>query len=312
MDKIIKILLVEDDLEDFRIFESYLKSIGRSNFQIDRVSDYEQSLSEMLKKKHDIYILDYYLGQNNGLNLIKDAISKGFNLPVIFLTGRKNSNTDLEALECGAYDYLVKDYVNPETLERSIRYALSRFNLESQLRDQKIILETIIESSPVGICVTTENMKITHWNSQFLKMFGLNDEDTGSLLNEIIYFEKKKEDIYSKGYEKISYPFGRVIPNKVVSFEGRVTGKGFCVHCMVKYKAIVIKNGKDRIYKVFSFIDTDIYKERENQLRDTIEQAEDLVKKYAEELKDPNAYMDLADLEVTKMKHGMQATALGV
>src|SRR5690606_24103413 len=148
-----------------------------SKFEIDTVSSYKDSLDLMLKKKHDIYILDYYLDQKNGLELLKEAIKSNFKLPVIFLTGRKNSNTDLEALECGAYDYLVKEYINPENLERSIRYALSRYNLESQLKDQKTILETIIESSPVGMCVTDENMNITHWNFQFMKMFNFSDGD---------------------------------------------------------------------------------------------------------------------------------------
>lgn len=312
MDKPIKILLVEDDPEDFKIFKTYLNSIKRSKFEIDRASRYDESLEIMLQKKHDIYILDYYIGQKNGLELLKEAVSKNFKRPVIFLTGRKNSDTDLEALDFGAYDYLIKDYVNPENLERSIRYALSRFHLESQLRDQKIILETIIESSPVGMCVTTESMGITHWNFQFLSMFNLDEGDTRKTLDELISFEQKKSDIYSKDYEPISSPFGRVIPNKVVSFEGKVTGNGVCVHCMVKYKSILIKNGKDRIYKVFSFINTDRYRERENQLRDTVDEAERLIKKYAEQALDPAAYMDLADLEVTKLAHGMKADALGV
>lgn len=312
MEATIKVLLVEDDLEDFKIFKSYLSTIKRSNFEIERVFNYEDSLKLMLKKEHDIYLLDYYLGQKNGLDLMKEALSLGFNRPVIFLTGRKNSDTDLEALQYGAYDYLVKDYVNAENLERSIKYALSKFNLENQLRDQKVILETILENSPVGICVTNKDMFINHWNSQFKNMFGLDEGDMINCLDKILVFEKKKDDIYSKEYESIEFPFGRIVPNKTITFEGKITTNSVSIHCITKYKTIIIKNGKDKIYKVFSFINTDKYYEREKRLIDTVNKAEVMIKKYAEKEVDPKAYLDLADLEVTKMRHTMNVDALGV
>jgi FixJ family two-component response regulator len=50
------------------------------------------------------------------------------------LTGRGSHQVDLEAMQAGAADYLVKGHIEPEDIERSIRYALGRMEAQQALR----------------------------------------------------------------------------------------------------------------------------------------------------------------------------------
>src|SRR5262249_8403370 len=54
------------------------------------------------------------------------ALQQGCTSPIILLTGLSEHLIDVEAMKAGASDYLVKDRLDADGLERSIRYALQR------------------------------------------------------------------------------------------------------------------------------------------------------------------------------------------
>jgi diguanylate cyclase (GGDEF)-like protein len=58
------------------------------------------------------------------LQLIREAISAGCRTPIVFLTAESSDRVDIEAMNAGALDYLVKGEISPRSLERSLRYAL--------------------------------------------------------------------------------------------------------------------------------------------------------------------------------------------
>ena len=76
--------------------------------------------------QHDVYFLDYRLGEYHGLELLKEAMAEGCKAPMILLTGQGDHKVDIEAMRAGAFDYLVKGRLDSNLLERSIRYALDR------------------------------------------------------------------------------------------------------------------------------------------------------------------------------------------
>jgi signal transduction histidine kinase len=137
----IRILLVDDDEDDYLITQDLLEDIDRDGFILDWVSSYAQAADLITRNEHDICLVDYRLGQHSGLELLRWAMAGGCKAPVILLTGQGDREVDLEAMEAGAADYLVKGQINPQILERSIRYAIERrraqeerLKLESELR----------------------------------------------------------------------------------------------------------------------------------------------------------------------------------
>ncbi|NIA16583.1 MAG: response regulator, partial [Nitrospiraceae bacterium] len=83
---------------------------------------------------HDVCLLDYHLGERTGIELLPEMRAHGHDLPVILLTGLGSLETDLEAMEMGAFAYLEKGDLNPVLLERSIRYAMENHGIRAALR----------------------------------------------------------------------------------------------------------------------------------------------------------------------------------
>jgi PAS domain S-box-containing protein len=125
-DQPIKVLLVDDDLGDIEMVRSMLAQAEHGQYRVDWVSSYEEALDAFRKNQHEIYLLDYFLEDRSGLDLLREAEAHGVTAPMIMLTGRGSSQVDLEAMEAGAADYLVKGAFDPNGLERAIRYALGR------------------------------------------------------------------------------------------------------------------------------------------------------------------------------------------
>jgi PAS domain S-box-containing protein len=90
---------------------------------------------ECLKtNSYDAILVDYDLGDRNGIEFIRDAICAGCLAPMILYTGRGSYEIDVEAMNAGAALYLTKAEVNSLLLERGIRYAIERKQSEQALR----------------------------------------------------------------------------------------------------------------------------------------------------------------------------------
>ncbi len=129
----IKVLLIEDDEDDYILVRDMLSEIEGRKYKLDWVTTYQEGMEAILKGIHDVYLLDYRLGDRDGLEFLKEAEIRDGNEPIIFLTGAGDYSIDLAGMEMGASDYLVKDEITPNLLERSIRYAMNWRRTEKEL-----------------------------------------------------------------------------------------------------------------------------------------------------------------------------------
>lgn len=146
MDKeLIKILLVDDDEDDYIITSDLVDEIRGWQIEIDWADNYDLALEIILQQKYDVYLLDYRLGERNGLELLRKAIDKGCKAPMILLTGQSDREIDIEAMNAGAADYLVKASMDSLLLERSIRYSLAANAHQAELAKANAELEIRVE-----------------------------------------------------------------------------------------------------------------------------------------------------------------------
>ena len=122
----LRVLLIEDDEDDYILTKELLTEWRVSSFDLQWVTTFETALHAMKRNEHDIYLLDYQLGAENGLELLRIGLEQGCQGPIIFLTGQGNRDIDLEAMQAGAVDFLIKSEINATLLERAIRYALQQ------------------------------------------------------------------------------------------------------------------------------------------------------------------------------------------
>ena len=130
----VKVLLVEDDEDDYLITRDLLKEVRGAGCELAWIRTYDQALGVMKRNEHDVYLLDVRLDQRDGLELLREAIAGGCRGPIILLTGHADHDIDMEAMLAGAADFLVKGELAAPLLERSIRYALERKKSQDHLR----------------------------------------------------------------------------------------------------------------------------------------------------------------------------------
>lgn len=128
--KTIHVLLVEDDEDDYILTKSILEEIDPNKYQIDWITNYDDAVAAIRLITHDICLLDYRLNGNTGLELLNEICAPECEIPIILLTGQTDFEIDMQVMEAGATDYLLKSELNPESLERAIRYAIQQKRIQ--------------------------------------------------------------------------------------------------------------------------------------------------------------------------------------
>ena len=129
----IRVLVVEDDEDDFLIARRLLRDNRRASYEVTWAQTYAAGLAS-LRMTFDVCLVDYRLGPESGLSLIEQAIADGYQGPLILLTGYGDHDLDVEAMKAGASDYLAKAQLTPELMERVIRHSMERKAAEIALR----------------------------------------------------------------------------------------------------------------------------------------------------------------------------------
>jgi signal transduction histidine kinase len=164
----IKILLIDDDEDDYILIRDLLADIERVHFTINWVSNSDETIKVLTNDDHDICFLDYRLSGYNGLEILEKINISSIRMPIIFLTGHGDYNLDTMAMKAGVDDYISKDEINPALLERSIRYSIerkkSRIALEKSYAEmeQKVINRTA-ELAEANKRIKESSEKIEHF-----------------------------------------------------------------------------------------------------------------------------------------------------
>lgn len=153
----VRVLLVEDDEDDYLLTSELLREIGQRRYTLDWTSTFHEAVSTMAQREHDVYLVDYRLDGHDGLELLRGADRLAG--PVIVLTGLDDRDVDLRAMEAGAADYLVKGQIDAPLLERSIRYAIQRRRSEEALRRAHDELERRVQERTIELRMANEELR---------------------------------------------------------------------------------------------------------------------------------------------------------
>jgi len=130
----IKVLLIEDDEDDYIIFRNILSGIGNVRYDLDWVKGRDEALGLIQDKDYDVCLMDYRLGAFTGVELMEELVQQGYETPIIMLTGQGDFETDMLAMQQGAYDYLEKAKLDRRSLERAIRYTIQQSKMLKALK----------------------------------------------------------------------------------------------------------------------------------------------------------------------------------
>ena len=171
----LRILLVEDDEDDFVLTRSMLQVQSATRFLLEWEQAYDPALRAIRESRHDVYLVDYRLGERTGLDLVRDAWSQEPPAPVIVLTGQEDYEVDLQATELGVTDYLVKGTIDAPALERTIRYAVRHHRMVEDLRRSEERYAVAVAATNDGIWDWDLSTMSVHFSDRWKALLGYDD-----------------------------------------------------------------------------------------------------------------------------------------
>lgn len=173
----IRCLLIDDDQAAFKLTRAIMDQIPWAEFHLEWLPTSQEGELAMSHREHDVYLVDYLIGDDSGIDLVRRARQKGNRAPMILLTGKGRHDVDLEAMEAGISDYLDKSRVDPNLLERSIRYSMERARGEAALRASEERNRALFEHLPIGLYRTSLDGELMEANPALIQILGRPDRD---------------------------------------------------------------------------------------------------------------------------------------
>ena len=143
----IKILLVEDNPGDARLFRELVRDAGTNHLKLEHVTRLQAALERLSDGHFDVVLLDLTLPDERGLATLTRLHTHAPNAPIVVLTGVDDEAMAAKALRAGAQDYLVKGSVDGDLLVRSMRYATERGRAVEALERREEHYRSLIENS---------------------------------------------------------------------------------------------------------------------------------------------------------------------
>jgi PAS domain S-box-containing protein len=219
----LRILLVEDDEDDYLLTRHMLAEVESPRFELEWASSFGAGLEALRRGQHDAALVDNRLGSRSGVELLEEALAGGCETPIIMLTGSSNLEMDLKAMAAGAADYLEKDGLNARMLVRSIRYAVAAKRARRELAQERNLLRTVIDNIPDFIYVKDLESRFVLLNDAAMQGFDKSlDELLGKTDLDLLPPERASDHYASE--QAILKSGEPLIQHEEVTFERR-TGK---------------------------------------------------------------------------------------
>jgi PAS domain S-box-containing protein len=182
------ILIIEDNFSDIQAIENYFKNLSEKKYEIVDCSTLSQGINLLKQHNFDAILLDLSLPDSTGVNALKTIRDAGFDIPIIVLT-TGNDESGLELIEEGAQDYLLKEQLRSDHLEKSLKYAFERKHLQLELNRSLKLYEETFDQAAVGFSNLSFDGKYIKINKKFAEILGY-----------------PKEELIKKDIEEITHP----------------------------------------------------------------------------------------------------------
>ena len=136
-----RVLLIDDNEDDFLLTKRMISHGNSGEFVLDWVCDYAGGEAALLENNHDVYLIDYRLGAEDGIDLLLKVQDVGTCPAMIMLTGEDDQDIATRSIQLGASDFLIKGQIIAPLLIRSIRYAIARRQISRQEAESKELLK---------------------------------------------------------------------------------------------------------------------------------------------------------------------------
>ncbi len=205
MDETLKILIIEDVPFDAELIDRELLKSGM-NFISRRVEEEHEFLDELEQFKPDIILADHSLPNFDGISALKIAKEIVPDVPFIFVSGKMGEDFAIEALKCGATDYVLKGSLS------KIVHAVNRALIEVEEHSKRKMAEEALRNSHRQLL---EAQRIGHVGSWEMDIESNKMSCSAEFYNIMSIDPSKLDDGYSAMMEVI-HPSDRLMVEKSI------------------------------------------------------------------------------------------------
>lgn len=156
-------ILLADDNVDMR---NYVERLLTEKWDVLRASNGREAFETAARECPELVISDVMMPEMDGFELLKAlrANPTTRSIPVIMLSARAGEEANIEGLQAGADDYLIKPF--------SARELMARVTTQLALRQRSSQFESLVRQAPIGIVVIDANLRFQQINPVALPVFG--------------------------------------------------------------------------------------------------------------------------------------------
>ncbi|MBL7920161.1 MAG: response regulator [Bacteroidia bacterium] len=280
----IRLLVVEDDEDDYFLFESSLKTTSFDK-KIIWADTFNKAKEILRSQPIDIVVVDYRLGVHTGIELVSYINDTHPFTPTILMTGLQALAIDEQALKSGVYDYLVKGQYTSEDLDRSIRYAIEKSRVLKSLKESENKFKNLFENAVEYVFIVDVDLNVIDANKSALKLFECHNKE--ELINKNI-----SDYFYPKIFETEKYS------NPSLEIEFTLHEQNKKCYCILNLSVV------DADKKFYQLVLHDITERRSNEQKEKLLEKQTLTGKVARviahEIKNPltNIHLSIAELRM--------------
>lgn len=199
---ILRVLIVDDDLDDRRLLVDLLSDAKRATFVVDEADTSSEAFKKLQETRYDVVFVDFRLtGDISGLEFIKTMKAQHYRAPVILITNQKDRRLQADALAAGAAEFLEKGAFNADLLERTCVYAIGihTASQESQGGAFGEIIALTRDAVQAQVRTADEVVNLRQEMSQLRAEIGEDIKGLESHVDKLReHADKQKEDIIAK------------------------------------------------------------------------------------------------------------------
>lgn len=185
MDETLKILVVDDDAVDRMAVR---RALLKTDLVVDlsEAEDSEAAQATLKTSQFDCILVDYFLPDQNGLELVKQLRHLEIDTPLVVLTGQGDEQVAVDVMKAGAADYLSKARIAPSTLARSVQGAIRLHRAEQAVRTaNERLLRTNNQLRQQNDELAIKRAQIESKNQELIEAYRLKSEFIATISHEL-------------------------------------------------------------------------------------------------------------------------------